>query len=86
MRFSHQNKTHTTLSLKIQNQILERTTYTKFRSYILGLKWSTHITYVSKKVSKNIVVLYKLRKDPGLLWGLGTEAQTVVAITWMVSH
>ena len=64
MLFSHQNKTHTNLSLKIQNQILERTASTKFLGYVLdeNLRWSNHISYVSKKVSKNIGVLYKLRK------------------------
>ena len=65
MIFSHQNKTHTNLSLKIQNQILERTASTKFLGYILdeNLKWPKHYVYVSKKVSTNIGVLLDLGKS-----------------------
>ena len=64
MLFSLHNKLHTNNELTIQNQILERGSSAKFLGYLLdeNLKWNNHIVYISKKVSKNTGILYKLRK------------------------
>ena len=64
MLFSLHNKLHTNNELTIQNQMLERGSSAKFLGYLLdeNLKWNNHIVYISKKVSKNTGILYKLRK------------------------
>ena len=51
--------------LKINNKYIERETSIKFLGIILdqNLTWNNHIHVIESKISKNIVILYKIRNQ-----------------------
>lgn len=61
--FKSINKSNPTISVEINGNIINRVHNTKFLGVYVdeNLAWNAHVSNISKKVSKNIGILYKLR-------------------------
>ena len=64
MVFHSKNKCSVDMNIKIDNNIINRVSYTKFLGIIIDekLNWKQHINYVSGKVSRCIGMIIKSRK------------------------
>jgi len=64
MVFHSKNKCTTDINIKIDNNLIDRVSHTKFLGIIIDekLNWKLHINYVSGKVSRCIGMIIKSRK------------------------
>ena len=59
--FKSINKSNPTISVEINGNIINILHNTKFLRGLSRCEWNVHVSNISKKVSKNIGILYKLR-------------------------